>query len=250
MPKMRLDSTKIEPLLVEWLRILTQHLPKPTLIRRNEGHFYRYEQAHLEHAILLRLVRIVSGLNASKVLQKSGFLQEQASIQRAIDEFCEDVEFLAWAKHDTPTPLPPLHQQFLIGFFEELPSSEDMQSKKTKGRNMPSRDKIRAFLARQSGEVFDKNTAVNSSAAVHHVYSGFVHGFYPHVMDLYEASDLPFAVRGTHAFALLQDSRHDLENYWFRGVLAFAVASKAIGEAEVFRQAQNLHLSLSKNFLK
>ncbi len=243
---MRLDPTEIEPLLVQWLQILNEKLPQPALKKTPMGNVYRYETAMLEHAILLRLARILSGLNAVEVLHSSGFLQEQSSIQRAIDEFCEDVEFLTWAKFDSQNAL---HQQFLASFFEELPSKDDMRNRKTKGRNMPSRDKIRAFLARKTGDAFDQNTAINSSAAVHHVNSGFVHGFYPHVMDLYQVSDLPFAVRGIHAHWLTRDSRHDLENYWFRGVIAFACAAQAFGDVEVFQKAKDLHSCLSRSML-
>jgi hypothetical protein len=69
-----------------------------------------------QQAIVQKLARIITGLRAAHFLLEQGLLQEQAVIERVIDEFHEDVLFLSYGilKGETKN-----HKSFLIGFYEE-----------------------------------------------------------------------------------------------------------------------------------
>jgi len=231
---MRVDSEHIRPLLKDWLKRLSDTIDPPVRERTEHGTCFRYDKKTSKQAIILRLARISSGLNSLRLLHENGFLQEQATIQRTLDEFVEDVEFLSWGLLDRNEDT---HERFVSEFFQELPTKGEMRNTKSKGRNFPSRDKIRAFLARKSSAVFDQSLAVNTGSAVHQVYSGFVHGYYPQVMDMLTDEGTEFAVEGVINQSLVADSRHDMDNYWFRGVQAFAFAARALGDETVYGEA-------------
>jgi hypothetical protein len=69
--------------------------PQPALFGPNKFVF-RYKERTLKQAIVQKLARIISGLRAALLLLRNGLLQEQAVIQRVLDEFCEDVLFLSY----------------------------------------------------------------------------------------------------------------------------------------------------------
>lgn len=74
--------------------------------------------------VLTRLVRIVSGLRAIKLLGESGFLQEMGVLLRTVDDFCDEVTFLIEGHgEDTPSTQAPKHVEL---FFAErmLPPEE------------------------------------------------------------------------------------------------------------------------------
>src|SRR5690348_18017446 len=91
-------------LLAQTLRILDTNfhamanaLPQPRLTEWRNGYGWRYHERLIEQALILKLARYVSGLRAAHLLLESGFLQEQAVLQRTLDEINEDILFLAVA---------------------------------------------------------------------------------------------------------------------------------------------------------
>ena len=58
------------------------------------GEVYRYGDQSIEAAIIQKLARVVSGLDACIVLLESGFVQELGALQRILDALDEDIFFL------------------------------------------------------------------------------------------------------------------------------------------------------------
>ena len=71
---------------------------------------FRYVQQTAQQAIIQKSAWIITGLRAGHALLKQGLLQEQAVIERVVDEFHEDVLFLSYGilKGETET-----HKTFL-----------------------------------------------------------------------------------------------------------------------------------------
>lgn len=159
-----------------------------------------------------------------------GFVQEQASLQRILDELQEDVTFLSfgvifnkWSK---------LHDDYLAAFFEEE-FDADTAIDSTQKRPMIRREKIRAAIA--SMEIgLDQSTSVKASRAVSKTYSGYVHAASPHIMDMYGGNPPKFHMQGMRGTARHVEHRADLWNYFFRGMISFGFAAKAFGENEIF----------------
>lgn len=242
---MRLNPESVSLLLEKLLRELEKAVPAPVLAETDYGQAYRYHQKGLEQALLLRLARLLSTLNAATLLHFHGFLQEQCSLQRSVDEFVEDVNFLSLAR--LLGEQTELHNRFLSGFFEELPKSDQWKRQKAKGRNIPPRDKIRNYLAHKAAVDGNTDNATKASAMVGHFYSSFTHGYYPQVMDMLEGDGEPsFAVNGNLSTNLIKDYREDLDNYWFRATQAFVLGSKALGQHQVCDEAYKCFKNLEE----
>lgn len=72
-------------------------LPKPVAVHTAQGWSPRYRPPLLEHALLMKLARLISVTSALRVLVESGHVQEQGILQRVADETGDDIFFLALA---------------------------------------------------------------------------------------------------------------------------------------------------------
>ena len=72
-------------------------MPPPQKVPYGDAFVFRYKEKTIQQAMVQKLARVVSGLHAAWLLLENGFLQEQAAVQRMLDEFHEDILFLAFA---------------------------------------------------------------------------------------------------------------------------------------------------------
>ena len=210
---------------------LESRVPRPRLIEHQGTMVFRYVEKSCHQALVQKLARVVTGLHAARLLMQNGFVQEQAAIQRMLDEFHEDINFLALAliKND----LTPLHNRYLDAFYqEEFDAPTAFES--TQKREMVSREKIRAYVSRSDLAGTDPSTGAELSRTINKTYSGFVHGASPQIMDMYGGSPPRFNVRGMRGTVRQEEFRFDLWNYFFRSIIAFALAAKAFGEDALF----------------
>lgn len=73
---------------------LASRVEAPELTEVNGHQAFRYKGQTIHQAILLKLVRLISNLNAARVLLEHGFVHEQVALQRMLDEGSEDIVFL------------------------------------------------------------------------------------------------------------------------------------------------------------
>ena len=128
------------------LNKLATQVPAPQPVSRGQNRFvWRYKECSVQQAILQKLARIITGLRAAHVLFKQGLLEEQAVIERVVDEFHEDVLFLSYGILQGETEN---HKSFLAGFYQEEFDNAESAFHSTQKRPILSRDKIQAYLAR------------------------------------------------------------------------------------------------------
>lgn len=92
-------------------------VPQPQKIPFADSFAYRYVEKTIQQAIVQKLARYVTTLRATFILLEYGFLQQQASLQRILDEIQEDVTFLSYAL--IVGEVSELHQKFLDAFYQE-----------------------------------------------------------------------------------------------------------------------------------
>jgi len=212
---------------------LANRVPPPQLIPYKDSFVYRYVEKLIHQALIQKLARLVSSLHASRLLMEHGFVQEQASLQRMLDEMQEDISFLSFGViHGDTTPL---HQSYLDAFFEEEFDAETALAS-TQKRPMIPRRKIHAYLARIEGAPLDPSRGVELSRTVSKAYSGYVHAASPHIMDMYSGDPPSFHLRGMRGTERHDIHRADLWNYFYRGLAAFAFAAKAFGDEKLFEK--------------
>ena len=208
---------------------LAKRVPQPQDVPYKDGFVSRHVEMTVHQALVQKLARQVSSLHATRLLMTCGFVQEQAALQRVLDELQEDVTFLAFGvifKKWTP-----LHDDYLAAFFEEEFDAETAINS-TQKRPMISRKKIRAWIA--SMEIgLDQSRGVEVTRTISKAYSGYVHAASPHIMDMYGGNPPVFHMRGMLGTPRHAEHRADLWNYFYRAIIAFGFAAKAFGDDEL-----------------
>src|SRR5438067_385363 len=96
-------------------RVLERQVPPPRFTRSPSGMSLRYSERLIEQALIQKLAHQISGLHAIRTLLAAGLVQEQAVIQRTLDEIGEDIQFLAMAA--VSGEQTNLHQEYLEYFW-------------------------------------------------------------------------------------------------------------------------------------
>lgn len=211
---------------------LTKRLPAPQKVPYKDSFVFRHVEKTIHQAMVQKLARTVSTLRATLLLREVGLFQEQAVLHRVLDELQEDAKFLACGV--IQSDVTELHQKYLDAFFEEE-FDADTSMASTQKRPMIPRQKIRAHLARGLGDTADTSTNLEASRTISKAYSGFVHAASPHIMDMYGGNPPRFFMRGMLGTEREQEFDWDIWNYFYRGILTFAIVAKAFGDDTRFK---------------
>jgi hypothetical protein len=213
------------------VHVLAQRVPPPQRVPYKDSFVYRYVEKSIHQALVQKLARLVSTLQAARLLMEHGFVQEQATLQRVLDEIEEDITFLAFGV--IFNDMTPLHQSYLDAFFEEE-FDADTALKSTQKRPMVPRKKIRAYISRVEGAPIDIGREVELCRTLFKVYSGYVHAASPHIMEMYGGAPPKFHMHGMPATKRHREHRTDLWNYFYRSLIAFSIVAKAFGDEALF----------------
>jgi hypothetical protein len=210
---------------------LAARVPAPVPVEQAGALVYRYREQTVHQALVQKLARIISGLHAAELLTVQGFFQEQGVLQRVLDELNDDVAFLALGVINDD--LTPLHLEYIKAFYQEEFDKPGDALASSQKRPMVSRQRIRAYLGRTNG-TSDSSSKVEALRTVAKVYSGYVHGASPHIMDMYGGDPPRWHVAGMLATPHVSAHRDDLWNNVYRSIASFALASKAFGVDALF----------------
>lgn len=206
-------------------RDLERRVPLPVDCNVNGKIALRYTQKSPYQAIVLKFARQISGLHAIDILLLNGFVQEQAIIQRTLDEIGEDILFLAAGI--ITAQWSDLHVEFCSYFWQEE-FDHPQAMKATQKRGMVSRRKIRAYNNRIF-LVADPSMADRAGDSVHKAYSGYVHAAAGHIMDICGGNPPRFFLSGMRGTTRQSEHAADAINYFYRALMSAYFAAKAFG---------------------
>ncbi len=218
------------------MHTLAQRVPQPAQVPYKDGFVFRHVEKSLLQALVQKLARLVSSLHAARLLMDHGFVQEQAALQRTLDELQEDVTFLAFAIIFNCRE--QLHEDYLAAFYQEE-FDADTALASTQKRPMLPRKKIQAWIARTEGAALDPSRGIELSRTISKAYSGYIHAASPHIMDLFGGDPPRFHMTGMRGTPRHDEHRADLWNYFYRGIIAFGFVAKAFGDSALFDKIYN-----------
>jgi hypothetical protein len=192
---------------------------------------FRYANKGIHEALIQKLARYVSGLNAITVLIDAGYVQEVGVLQRTLDEIQEDIFFLASA--ETNSSHTDRHRKYLEAFYSEAIFSRDEDSIDIAKPNLVPRKKIRAQTINVLGEGVNVSQALDASESVSTAYSGYVHAASENIMDMYGGVPPHFHLRGMKGTPRISECAEGAENCVYRGLMATIMVAKAFGEASL-----------------
>ncbi|MBA3596214.1 MAG: hypothetical protein H0W40_02395 [Methylibium sp.] len=202
----------------------------PQRVAHKGSFVWRYANRGIHEAIVQKLARNVSGLNAVFVLLQAGYVQEVGVLLRTLDEIQEDIMFLAIA--ETNGARSERHERYLKAFYSDLVFSRHEGSLEIQKPDLVPRKKIRAHTMNVLGKGVKASQALVAGEAVGTAYSGYVHANSECIMDMYGGENLSFHVEGMMGTPRIAACARGAENYIYRGLTATIAAAKAFGDAQ------------------
>lgn len=195
---------------------------------------FRYANKGIHEALIQKLARYISGLNATTVLLRAGYVQEAGVLLRTLDEIQEDILFLGSAEtHGAHTGH---HSKYLEAFFAEAVFSRGDVSQEISKPNLVPRKKIRAHTMNVLGEKVNISQALHAAESVSTAYSGFVHAASENIMEMYGGTPPHFHLEGMRDTPRMSECAQGVEDYMHRGLLATIMVAKAFGEASLVNE--------------
>jgi len=218
--------------LVKCFDEMEKPIPSPVPTKIGSGFALRYNIHRLEIAIIQKLARYISGLNASLLLLEAGYTQEIGALFRTLDEFHEDIIFLALpivcGIEATDT-----HKKYLEQFFQEELDNPENAILSTQKREPIPRKKIRAVIASSEKNPLNPYDSQELSRTISQAYSGYVHGASCHICEMILGEHLRYHLSGMPG---TYRQREFIYNYWdyaYRGLITTVLAAKVFGDGEV-----------------
>lgn len=222
--------------IVAAFRRLEKQVPQPQVVELDGQPALRYLEKTPHQAMIQKLARYISGLQAMEWLNYGGWVQEQGVIQRTLDDIGEDITYLVLGLQ-APIGLNKTQRQFLTRFWQEEFEEGVAPMDSTTTRYNVSRTDIRNWIAAQHGISVD-SPQVRSGAIIQRVYSGYVHGASPHIMEMCGDDPPRFFVTGLKGTSRQADHEGDLWNYSFRGVLTITMVALSLGDEELTKSLE------------
>ena len=225
-----MQSEAIEA-MTRWFRQLERALAPPGPIATQNSFVFRYQTRGIHEALLQKLARSISGLNAVAVLLNAGYVQEIGVIFRTLDEIHEDIFFLASA--ETNGSRTARHDKYLAAFYADAVMSRPEGSIDIPKPNLLPRKKVRAQTLSALGQGINVSRALAVSESLSTAYSGYVHAASENIMEMYGGNPPKFHLSGMLGTPRIDSFSRASEQYVNRGLMATGAVAKAFGDREL-----------------
>jgi hypothetical protein len=226
------------PLLTETRRALSRLEYAANVIARAAGYpelhgeaerqWYRFTDEDLIQIIAVKAVRLVSGLNAAFRLLEHAHTVEMGVILRTVDDFTDEITFLIEG-HQSESP-NKAQRDFAAAFFaESIEPAEEL----LRDRPRPDRVKRKDVRAAQGRYLNASNPDEprKMAMAIDATLDGYVHGAYPHSMELFDPNlgGGRFRMTGTEGTPYPASYQKQLAFYISRALSLFGMVALHIG---------------------
>ena len=209
-------------------RLMEKRFPLPEFIEVGGISAWRYRETSELLMCFLKFGKIISTLNASVVLMEAGFPQEVGILARVGFELVTDIMFFFGPRSAEGLSV---HQKMMVNdFFKEEFERYDVPLGLPQMRKSVPRSKVAAGVGKLHRELINPNDGIAVVQTLYKALSGYVHGAYPHTMELYLGSPPHFQLNGR----LLGGSTYVIHLTHFASLVAELLAERcgAIDEAE------------------
>jgi hypothetical protein len=228
------------------VQLLSSSFDPPVLANVSGLPMFRHRERDSALMSFLKLVKVASHNNAAIHLIRAGHVLEVYTLCRMIDEACEDVIFMLHPLGENGEP-STWQERFLEEFWQEEFSGDD-PLETHQSRDRVPREKIRAGISRIGGkfEGRDPSTEVAMSRVLAGTFSGYVHGAYPHIMELHGGNPGQFHTRGMSGTPRIRECLGNHRSYVFRSLMAAEGVASLVQRKDVLHLVLNLEIELAK----
>lgn len=193
---------------------------------------FRHETFTESLACYLKGIKSISTLNACLVLLRHGYTQEIGALCRMVDDFCNEIFFLL-KPQGGDGKFSDDQTLFLNNFFqEELDQPGDPLASSQK-RTTVAVKKIHATFAKLASTELNSSDAQELLRTTQQAFSGYVHGAYPHIMEMYGGYPPQFHMSGMLGTPRIEEWRKQLVGYVYRVSMASVFVARKLGLEEM-----------------
>lgn len=223
---------------------LLRHVEQPIFVKDKTYPRWRFPNEGVAEAVLLKGARIISALNALIHLLRSGHVQEMYVICRTMDDFFVEIAFLleGFPNED----LSVTQRKFLDDFYQEEFDRPENPFESTQKRNTVSRKKMYASMGRTLSDIVDPQHGQELFRTIGQTNSGYVHGAYPHIMELYGGNPPKFHLDGMLNTPKEEEAIQNSKHYFYRGIQALMFIALAFQNPSVFDDLKKLRDEFEK----
>ena len=151
-----------------------------------------------------------------------------------VDDFCNEVFFLLQPQGENGA-FSSDQVLFLENFFQEELDQPGDRSASTQKRNTVLVKKIHASFAKLASNELNSSDAQELLRTTQQAFSGYVHGAYPHIMEMYGGAPPQFHLSGMLNTPRVDEWRDQLAGYVYRAIMVsvFVARKFALNEMEV-----------------
>jgi hypothetical protein len=204
---------------------LAAMIEPPELVARGSHHVFRYRNETAEAAVIQKLARTISGLRATLLLLRNGYVQEIGALCRMLDEFNEDIVFLCQAIGKDR--ISELHQKYLAAFYEEEFDDPDRPILSNQKRPAVPRSKIHAAIASIAEYPLNPSDGQQLHRTLHRANSGYVHAASGHILEMYGGDPPRYHLSGMLGTPRVAELTQYLWNYFYRGFVSLMFCAVA-----------------------
>lgn len=200
------------------------------LLYRDVGPYrqFRHETFTESLACYLKGIKAISTLNASIVLLRDGYAQEVGALCRMVDDYCNEILFLLLPEGENGK-FSDDQIRFLENFFQEEFDNPADPLRSTQKRGTVAVKKIHATFGKLAKGELNPSDAQELLRTVHQAFSGYVHGAYPHIMEMYGGNPSRFHVSGMLRTPRIAEWRGQLVGYVQRLIIASVFVARKVG---------------------
>ena len=206
---------------------LSSFLPQPARVPiAGNLNFRHLEQSDVLFCYL-KGVKLISTLNAALVLLEEGYTQEVGALCRMADDFFYEILFFMGPIEESGPTKDQI--KMLKDFYkEEFENPKDTLGS-PQSRDAVPRRKINAAFGKLAKDELNPHDAQGTVETVHKALSGYVHGAYPHIMELYGGLPPRFYMAGMLGTPRIPQWQKQLVTYVYRAIMVTELISKRLG---------------------
>jgi hypothetical protein len=201
-------------------------IPPPIRAKVGSRMFFRHTQQSDLLLCYLKGVKLLSTLNAALVLFRHGYAQEIGALCRMADDFFFEIMFFIQPLGENG-PSKDQNRMFDDFFREEFENPDDPLGSAQDRDNIPRR-KINAAFGQIAKNELNPHDAQHTISTVHKAFSGYVHGAYPHIMEMYGGNPPHFHMTGMSGTPRMQEWAEQLVTYVYREIMITELISRKL----------------------
>ncbi len=179
------------------------------------------------HFQFLKAVRVVSGLNAIMYLLEEGYGQEIGVLARTVFDFLDEIKYIQEA-HEVGKQTAG-QKKIVDDFFASTLKTADELMQNLDKSNRVGKKEIIASITRLLSKFINPDRMSKIQQVLHQVYSGYVHGDYPQIMELYDGHINKFRLRGMLDTPLIEGYRKVFAGLVHRSLNEFGILALGFG---------------------